>query len=318
MRRLRHRRAGHLRHPRREDQGPGQRRGRPAGDPPGVLLRAGWSAPGHSAARRVPGFAYLLVPVRDDGPRSARRVRLGRTADRQLRRRTRRCPPHDDPVGGWARCRRFRSTVTVGCWPERTRATSFTSTGTPRSPAGTTSFWSTTLRIRLTAETTGCGTRRSWPLFSVSPSGPSNGADDGAREARGDMSWVDLVTNPQGLREIFSEGPPTLSGVSLHGLVVEREGPTLRLRLDLPGYPANPPAKWRRNGSNTVQVELLFGGVSELRLVGISTEVIADIDVRPGVSLEVRSASMVVSALAASVTVSEVVAYVDGGRWAGS
>ncbi|WP_167493085.1 Imm50 family immunity protein [Micromonospora ureilytica] len=132
------------------------------------------------------------------------------------------------------------------------------------------------------------------------------------------MSWVDLVTNPQGLREIFSEGPPTLSGVSLHGLVVEREGPTLRLRLDLPGYPANPPAKWRRNGSNTVQVELLFGGVSELRLVGISTEVIADIDVRPGVSLEVRSASMVVSALAASVTVSEVVAYVDGGRWAGS
>ncbi|MFI6258726.1 Imm50 family immunity protein [Micromonospora zamorensis] len=130
------------------------------------------------------------------------------------------------------------------------------------------------------------------------------------------MSWVDLVTNPQGLREIFPEGPPSLSGVSLYGLVVEREGPTLRLRLDLPAYPADPPARWLRAGFNTVQVELLFGGVSELRLVGISTEVIADLEIRAarGVSLEVRSAPMVVSALAASVTVSEVVAYVDGGR----
>ncbi|WP_433310994.1 Imm50 family immunity protein [Micromonospora sp. CA-269861] len=130
------------------------------------------------------------------------------------------------------------------------------------------------------------------------------------------MSWIDLVTNPQGLREIFPEGPPPLSGVSLHGLVVEREGPTLRLRLDLPAYPADPPARWHRAGFNTVQIELLFGGVSELRLVGISTDVIADLEIRPasGVSLEVRSASMVVSALAASVTVSEVVAYVDSGR----
>ncbi|MEW1589103.1 Imm50 family immunity protein [Micromonospora vinacea] len=130
------------------------------------------------------------------------------------------------------------------------------------------------------------------------------------------MSWVDLVTNPQGLRKIFPEGPPPLSGASLHGLVVEREGPTLRLRLDLPAYPANPPATWLRGGFNTVQVELLFGGVSELRLVGIATEVIADLEIRPadGVSLEVRSASMVVAALAASVTVSEVVAYLDGGR----
>ncbi|MGC4758564.1 Imm50 family immunity protein [Micromonospora trifolii] len=130
------------------------------------------------------------------------------------------------------------------------------------------------------------------------------------------MSWIDLVTNPKGIQEIFPEGPPSLSGISLHELVVEREGPTVRLRLDLPAYPANPPAKWLRAGFNTVQVELLFGGVSELRLVGISTEVIADMEIRPanGVSLEVRSASMVVSAVAASVTVSVVGAYLDGGR----
>ena len=63
-----------------------------------------FSAPG-GAPRAIPllaaypGSADLLVPFGDDGPGSARRVRLGRAADRQLRRGTRRRPPHDHPVG---------------------------------------------------------------------------------------------------------------------------------------------------------------------------------------------------------------------------
>ncbi|MFY1583559.1 Imm50 family immunity protein [Micromonospora sp. WMMD734] len=130
------------------------------------------------------------------------------------------------------------------------------------------------------------------------------------------MSWIDLVTNPQGLREVFNQNPPLLNGVSLHELVVDREGPTLQLKLDLPAYPANPPAKWIRCGFNTVQIRLLFGGVSDLRLVGISTEVVADVDIKAGdgVVLELRSPSMFVSASAASVTVSKLEAYVDGRR----
>jgi hypothetical protein len=130
------------------------------------------------------------------------------------------------------------------------------------------------------------------------------------------MSWIDAVSNPQGLQEIYSGDPPSLVGVDVHGVSIEREGPTLRLILDLPGYPDNPPMKWRRSGFNAIQVELLFGGVNDLSLTGISTEVLADIDIRRdgGVVLDLRSKTMRVLAAAASVTISKVSAYLDSDR----
>lgn len=134
------------------------------------------------------------------------------------------------------------------------------------------------------------------------------------------MSWNDLVSNPQGLRVIFQGDPPPLVGVSLHEVSVDRDGPSLRLRFDLPGYPSDPPAKWHRLGFNTVQVELLFGRVTELFLTGISTEVIADISIRrnsevsvDGASLELVSPPMQISAVAASLTVSRMSAYLNAG-----
>ncbi|WP_371687384.1 hypothetical protein [Micromonospora sp. KC723] len=55
-----------------------------------------------------------------------------------------------------------------------------------------------------------------------------------------------------------------------------------------------------------MQVELLFGGVTELSLTGISTDVIADISIRRngGVVLDLVSPAMQIAASAASVTVS--------------
>jgi hypothetical protein len=128
------------------------------------------------------------------------------------------------------------------------------------------------------------------------------------------MNWIDAVSNPEGLREVFQGDPPLLAGVAVHTVSVDREGPTLRLRFDLPEYPANPPAKWQRSRFNTVQVELLFGAVRELSVNGVSTNVVADIEIQNGggVILEMNSPTMRVSARAASVTISRMSAYLDG------
>lgn len=130
------------------------------------------------------------------------------------------------------------------------------------------------------------------------------------------MGWLDLVTNPQGLRDIFQGDVPSLEGVTLHEISIDREGPALRLRLDLPGYPADPPARWRRGGFNTVQVELLFGGVRDLSLAGISTEMLVNVEIqRQGdVIVDVSSPAVRVAAAAGSVTISRLEAYLDGAR----
>ncbi|MGC5054687.1 Imm50 family immunity protein [Micromonospora sp. DT48] len=130
------------------------------------------------------------------------------------------------------------------------------------------------------------------------------------------MGWLDLVTNPQGLREIFGAETPPLVGVGLHGVEIDREGPTLRLRLDLPTYPSNPPVKWRRNGYNVVQVELLLGGVSDISIRGVSVNMLVDVDIKSDgrLALKISSPTLNMIAMATSVTVSKIDAYLDGGR----
>ncbi len=130
------------------------------------------------------------------------------------------------------------------------------------------------------------------------------------------MGWLDLVTNPQGIREIFGAETPPLMGVGLQGVEIDREGPTLRLRMDLPTYPSSPPVKWRRNGYNVVQIELLLGGISDISLRGASVDMLVDIDIKSDgrLALEISSPTFNMIAIAASVTVSKIEAYLDGGR----
>nr|WP_236646987.1 Imm50 family immunity protein [Micromonospora acroterricola] len=130
------------------------------------------------------------------------------------------------------------------------------------------------------------------------------------------MGWIDAATNPQGIREIFGEDIPPLVGVSLHEVTVGRDGPTLRLRLDLPTYPASPPVKWKRGGFNAVQVELLFGGLTDLSLRGISTNMLVDVHIETdgGLTLQVKSETVNMAAVAASVTISRIEAYLDSER----
>ncbi|WP_433349412.1 Imm50 family immunity protein [Micromonospora sp. CA-111912] len=124
------------------------------------------------------------------------------------------------------------------------------------------------------------------------------------------------MTNPQGLREIFRGDVPSLDAVDVHDFLIDREGPTLRIRLDLRTFPADPPVKWRRSGFNTVQVELLFGGISNLSLEGVSVDMVADVNIRRDVkiALAITSPTVRVTATSASVTISRIAGYVNGER----
>ncbi|MBP2337382.1 hypothetical protein JOF41_003560 [Saccharothrix coeruleofusca] len=128
------------------------------------------------------------------------------------------------------------------------------------------------------------------------------------------MGWTDIVSDAQGVIAVYHGQPPDLRRVRVHEVSVSREGPAFRLRIDLPSYPELPPAKWIRSGFNTVQIELLFGGVESVLIDGISTNVIADIDVRVdrGVRLELTSPSMRVVVSAISAHVLKVGAYLNG------
>lgn len=130
------------------------------------------------------------------------------------------------------------------------------------------------------------------------------------------MSWTSLVQNPEGITSVYGGVVPPLTGVRIHALVLDREGPQLRVRFDLPVYPERAPKKWTVQRFNTVQVELAFGGLGEVDLRGFSVDPVGDICLTGGEQLQVDivSADVRVRASAESVYISDLSAYADGSR----
>jgi hypothetical protein len=94
--------------------------------------------------------------------------------------------------------------------------------------------------------------------------------------------WTELLENEKALGMFTSE--PSLDGVVLSRLVLDREGPTVTMMVQMRDYPAFPPPKWRLEEHNAVLIELqamavnhvvAHGWTSENR-VSISIERIAD------------------------------------------
>ncbi|MGK5444426.1 Imm50 family immunity protein [Micromonospora sp. URMC 105] len=128
------------------------------------------------------------------------------------------------------------------------------------------------------------------------------------------MSWTEVLSNPAGLRIIYDSEPPALRGVHLHEIAIHRDGPALRLRLDLPSYPRNPPPKWRAGGFTTVQITLELSGVRQLSVDGVSTDMTVDVEatsVADGVRLVLASADVGLRAVGRSLFVSTIGAYLD-------
>ncbi|NUP22757.1 MAG: hypothetical protein HOZ81_43205 [Streptomyces sp.] len=121
------------------------------------------------------------------------------------------------------------------------------------------------------------------------------------------------MENPEKVEAVYGGTPPELTDVRIHEVVLHRDGPALRVRLDLSVYPEQPPRKWAVQGFNTVQIEITFSGLRAVSLEGFSTDVTADIALREegGVRVDISSGETRVEAVAGTAFISNMTAYVD-------
>ena len=89
------------------------------------------------------------------------------------------------------------------------------------------------------------------------------------------MKLQTRIENPKSLISLYGE-VPLLNGISLHELRIHRDGPTLRIRFDMPSFPTTPPKKWSPS-FNTAQVTLALFGFSELMITGFGTTEIGNL-----------------------------------------
>ncbi|MEV4226950.1 Imm50 family immunity protein [Streptomyces bobili] len=74
-----------------------------------------------------------------------------------------------------------------------------------------------------------------------------------------------LIANGEVLRLLYGATPLVLSGVvRVRSINLNRRGPTVTLRVDLPVFPAPAPREWLGAGLDTVQCHLQFLAVENL------------------------------------------------------
>ncbi|TYR51823.1 Imm50 family immunity protein [Streptomyces parvus] len=127
------------------------------------------------------------------------------------------------------------------------------------------------------------------------------------------MQWITLLNNPEGINAIYLQDPPDLHGVRIHEVSLQVEGPTLKLRFDLPAHPDHPPRKWLAQKYNTVQVELSFSGLKSISLSGFGTDISTDVSLtgEDGVNVKATSAGFHLQANATTAFVSKLSAYAN-------
>lgn len=126
------------------------------------------------------------------------------------------------------------------------------------------------------------------------------------------MEWIDALSNPQRVLAIYGAEPPTLESVHIHEVCLDRNGPTLKIRLDLSTVPARMPEKWRRDGLNVVQIQIIFGGLEKIELGRFSVEPMCDMEIRrrgAEVYFSAESDSVGLLGVAKTATVVHVSAY---------
>lgn len=99
--------------------------------------------------------------------------------------------------------------------------------------------------------------------------------------------WADLLTNREQLDRYYST-IPSLDGAALRSLHLDRYGPALTLRLDLPTFPDQPDEKWVAAGCDEFQCQIRFLDTAELRVVGWPFSTPVDVSISPQEPAEKR------------------------------
>ncbi|MGW1356752.1 Imm50 family immunity protein [Streptomyces chartreusis] len=129
------------------------------------------------------------------------------------------------------------------------------------------------------------------------------------------MHWIEAISNPQPVLAIYGDEAPTLEDVRIEDICLSPHGPTLRLRFDLSTFPTNPPAKWRRDDMDVVQLEISFGGLHEISIGQLSTSPVCDLKMRKNGLLQfsAESESVKLRGIADEATILRISAYARGG-----
>lgn len=89
-------------------------------------------------------------------------------------------------------------------------------------------------------------------------------------------SWADLVQPAAHLNALYTSVPPLVS-VTVRSIRLDRFGPSLTLRIDLPVFPQRPPQEWSAAGLDRLQCQLRFIAVEHLDLTGWNPPATADV-----------------------------------------
>jgi Immunity protein 50 len=126
------------------------------------------------------------------------------------------------------------------------------------------------------------------------------------------INWYQLAENPQTLSDIYTDVPP-LQEVDLIEVILIENGTQMSLKIILSRFPDKPPRKWVESGYNTIQIQIDFLELEEVKISHWSTRnhVNAQIETITGgqIMLNVASLSCNIQAKARSFRVSKVVGY---------
>lgn len=93
------------------------------------------------------------------------------------------------------------------------------------------------------------------------------------------MKWYELAANPLAVTSIYTE-VPSLESALLKEIILDRNGPQVIWKIELPTFPDKPPARWKFRDYNIVQLELHLWELASIniRLWTPHNEVHASID----------------------------------------
>lgn len=128
------------------------------------------------------------------------------------------------------------------------------------------------------------------------------------------MDWTNLILNPKTIESFYSRAP-SLLGVRILEIMLQENGPTICLRIDLNDFPDKIPKKWLFNGFNQAQIKIRFSGIIRLEISGWATDNIVDIvieKISEGISLKAKGSRTRIEGICYFVDVEGVTGYVKG------